>query len=303
MYDVVIIGRGPAGVQAGIYTQRAGFKTLIIAQDDGEAAKAHKLENYYGFAEPISGPDLLAAGLSQAQRLGIEFLDCQVTGLGFASDANYLVKTADDGQYEAKVIILATGRAYAKASVPGAEQFLGAGLSYCATCDGFFYKGKTVGVLGSGAYALSEAKELAQLAAKVYILTDAKDLTARFPTDQFHLVEDKISGLVMNDHGLLAGVNFESGTEGLALDGLFVAQGQADSRDLANQLGVACSDQAIQVDRLQACNLPGVYAAGDCTGARQQISVAVGQGAIAGLEAADYLRKLAGEKSNSKQWG
>lgn len=291
--DALIIGKGPAGLQAAIYLARAGFAAAVVGHDAGSLALAEKIENYYGQAEPLSGADLQRIGEAQAQSFGITLYGEQVTGFGFGDDGSYNVNTTAH-EFTAKTILMATGAKRAKAPIKGIEAFEGFGVSYCAVCDGFLYRGKEVGVLGSGEYAFSEASELAAIIGRVTIFTNGE--TPMFGVkpsdlnpDKFEVVSEPVKSLEGN--GALTGIRFQNG--GLyPLDGLFIAYGTAGSADLAKKLGVLLTERGdVVTDRDQATNVPGVFAAGDCTGVFRQIAVAAGQGAVAARTMIEYMRR------------
>ena len=165
MSDVIIIGAGPAGISAALYTIRSGLETTVITAGDSALAKAEKIENYYGFAEPISGKELLTRGIDGAERLGVKFTNKQAVSIEY-EDGGFSVVTSNDKNHRCKAILLATGSRRLAPSIEGLTEFEGKGVSYCAVCDAFFYRNKNVGVLGSGEYALHEAKILAKTSRK-----------------------------------------------------------------------------------------------------------------------------------------
>ena len=152
MPNIVIIGGGPAGLSAAIYAVRAGMQATVLYKDGGALAKTDKIENYFGFIEPVSGAELLERGQKQAERLGAVLRQTEVTGIEYAAQG-FTVKTAD-GVFDADAVILATGSPRAVPKIEGVAAFEGRGVSYCAICDAFFYRGKDVAVLGQGEYAL-----------------------------------------------------------------------------------------------------------------------------------------------------
>lgn len=284
MYDCIIIGGGPAGLSAALYTLRAGLKTLIFAKDTGALEKAH-IENYFGFENPVAGAELIAASRANALRLGGEISGAEVTGVGFG-EKGFEVSDASGGKTAAKAVIIANGKSLSKPSVAGLDKLIGAGVSRCAVCDGFFFRGKKVGVLGSGKYARTEASELVPLAASVTVFTNGK--APEF--DDFSGITvntAKITGVLGTDS--FTGLVTESGE--VHLDGLFLAEGSASADALAAKLGLLTEKGMISIDANGATNIPGVFAAGDCTGAPYQVSVAVGEGARAGLAAVEFVRK------------
>ncbi|MCI1955400.1 MAG: NAD(P)/FAD-dependent oxidoreductase [Oscillospiraceae bacterium] len=290
MADVVILGRGPAGISTALYTARAGLDTLVIGRGGGSLLKTDKIENYYGFAEPVPGKTLLENGVAQARRVGAEIVEDEVVGIAF--DSRFAVSTAS-GLFRAPFVVLATGSSRRAPKIPGLAEFEGRGVSYCAVCDGFFYRRKNVAVLGAGDYALHEAAELLPLAAKVTVLTDGEEPRAKFPPEL--AVEKKKIGALFGGEKL-AGVRLADGSE-LETAGLFVALGVAGSTDLARKLGVQTKGPAVVVDEDRRTNVPGFYAAGDCTGGLMQISKAVADGAIAGTSVVKAFRAQSAVRS------
>lgn len=281
--DVIIIGSGPAGIQAAIYTQRANLKTLVIGKDCGALCKADKVENYYGFAQPITGKALIQAGIEQAINLGVDVISAEVTKIAY--DGSYVVKTVDQ-EYRAITVLLATGASRSIPKIQGIKEFEGRGISYCAVCDGFFYKHKPVALLGSGNYAAQESEELVNIVSSLTVFTDGLPISGNFPkgvifnTKKIKEVTGELS---------ISTIVLEDG-EKVKIKGLFVALNSASSVDFATKLGAATHKNKIVVDDKQATNLPGLFAAGDCTEGVYQIARAVGDGCVAGLEMIHTVR-------------
>ncbi len=285
MAKLIIVGKGPAGISAALYTARAKIPTLIIGRDGGALAKTDRIENYYGFAEPVSGTELLEAGIANAKRLGAEILEDEVVGISW--DEQFTVRTKS-GSYIADAVLLATGAARSAPAIPGLKEYEGRGVSYCAVCDAFFYREKEVAVLGSGEYALHEALELVHTARRVTLLTNGEKLSAALP-EQIHLDTRPLTRLTGED--VLTGAEFQTG-DPLAFAGLFVAVGVASSSDLAKKLGASVEQNRIVAQPDGSTDLPGLFAAGDCRGGLLQIAKAVSEGALAGTAAIQYIRKL-----------
>ena len=178
MSNIVIIGSGPAGVSAALYAARAGVDTTILTKGPGALDRAELIQNYYGFAEPISGAELERRVMEGAKAVGVKFVTAEAVGLTYTDKLT--VETLD-GDYPADAVILATGASRAAPRIPGLTGLEGHGVSYCATCDAFFYRGKDVAVLGSGEYALHEVQALLPVAKSVALLTNGAPLTADFP--------------------------------------------------------------------------------------------------------------------------
>ena len=283
-YDVVIIGYGPAGVSASLYTLRASLKTLLVGKDYGALAKADKIENYYGFENPVGGKELVEKGLAQAKRLGAEIAEDEICGIVMNADLTFTVKGVKSS-YTAKTVVLATGASRKKPKIDGLEKFEGAGVSYCAVCDAFFYRKKNVAVLGSAEYALSEVNELLPVVNSVSVLTDGIAPEVAFP-ENVKVYTQKIASLDGDD--FLTSVRFADG-ETLSLDGLFVAQGVAGSADLARKAGLAVENDTV-VGKDAVTNVAGVFVCGDCTGGFLQVAKAVSEGAVAGTKVISFLR-------------
>ncbi len=290
MFDVIIIGKGPAGISASLYTVRAGLKTLVIGQNNSALARTERIENYYGFAEPISGQYLLDQGEKQAIRLGVKFDYNEVIAI---ERGEYFEVYTTEQNYSCKTLLLATGQQTKKVKIDRLSDFEGNGVSYCTTCDGFFYRGLKVGVLGFKDYAIHEAMELEPLTKDITIFTNGNELELsekyKKNISQFVINNKKIKSIDGKD--AIESVIFEDGTKE-NLDGLFVAFESASSLDFARKLGVITKNNAVVVDEKQRTNLDGLFAAGDCTGGFKQISTAVGQGAVAGKQMIEYVRNL-----------
>jgi len=285
MSDMLILGYGPAGVSAALYGLRSNLDVQLVGKDGGGLQKAHMIENYYGLEKPLSGPELVEVGKKQALALGAKIADDEITDLMF--NGTEFVATGLKGEYHGKVCIMATGSARKKQPLAGMAEMEGHGVSYCAVCDAFFYRQKNVAVLGSGEYALHEATELLQVASSVTLLTNGEPLTAEFP-ETIKVENRKLKGLV--GEGAFKGVCFDDESVG-EFDGLFVALGSANATDLALKAGAAFDQGKLVLDADLMSTIPGLYAAGDCTGGILQVSVAVGEGARAGLAAIKYLRE------------
>ena len=171
MYDVVIIGAGPAGISAALYAKRANKSVLVLYHGESQLEKAHKIDNYYGFVDGITGKDLYDTGIEQAKALGIEVVEDEALNVTMNADMNYEIVTKEN-TYVGQALILSTGNKKVKPNIKGVEEFDGKGISYCAICDGFFYRKKNIAVLGNEEYALSEAGELENIAGSLVILTN-----------------------------------------------------------------------------------------------------------------------------------
>lgn len=284
MYDVIIIGAGPAGISASLYAKRANLKTLIINGSKSNLETAEKIENYYGFKNGINGKELYIIGIEQAKNLGIEVIDDEV--IKIEKEEIFTVKTIEK-ELEARVVILATGNKKNKPKIKGVKEFEGRGISYCAICDAFFYKDKKVAVLGNGSYAINEAMELMGVVQNVTILTNGEE-EPQYRSDNVHVNSKEIREI--RGEKRVSEVEFEDNTK-IKVDAVFVAEGVAGSTDFAKEIGAITKDEKIIVNEKMETNIHGLYACGDCTGGLLQISKAVYEGTQAGIQAIQYIRK------------
>lgn len=288
MYDVIIIGKGPAGISASLYIKRANLSVLVIGKDKGALEKAKTIENYYGIT--ATGKEIFEAGIKQAEALKIPIKNEEVLAISYD---NTFTITTNQEKYEAKSVLLATGTNRISPNIKGLKEFEGKGISYCAVCDGFLYRGQDVAVLGSGEYALHEAQELSNIAKSVTILTNGKTNTniqelQKSGSNKIAININKIKEF--EGDSIIRKVKFTDDTE-IAIRGVFVAEGVATSIDFARKLGAKIGQNKIIVNSKMETNIPGLYAAGDCTGGLLQISTAVAEGTIAGTEIIKFIRE------------
>ena len=283
MYDIIIVGAGPAGISAGLYARRANKNVLIIYSGESNLEKAEKIDNYYGFVNGISGKDLYENGIRQAENLGVEVKKEEVLNIEMTLDG-FAVKTIDN-VYESSVCIIATGNKKLRPDIKGIIELEGKGVSYCAICDGFFYRNKNVVVIGNGKYAVSEAKDLENIVQNVKILTDGKEMEA---DTTFDVDTRKISQIIGEDR--VEAIKFEDG-DTIDVNGVFIALGEAGGSDFAKKLGVILDKDSIKVDENMATNVKGLYSCGNSTGGLLQVSKAVYEGAVAGLSVVKYLNE------------
>ena len=301
-YDIIIIGAGPAGVSAALYAKRANLSVAVIYSGESQLEKAHKIDNYYGFPDGITGADLYKNGIQQAKNLGIEVIEAEVTHIELLApppQTQYSVK-AGDTELSAQAIILATGNKKLRPPIEGILDFEGKGVSYCAICDGFFYRKKNVAVIGNGTFAVAETSHLAHIAESVTILTDGKDdseVKTAIAQDssiaeKIKVDARKVAKITPNaENTKVGGVEFADG-ESLSLDGVFVALGSAGAADFAKKLGLALNGDSIAANEKMATNAPGIFSCGNANGGLLQVCKAVYEGGVAGLSAVDYIRNL-----------
>lgn len=283
MKQLVIIGQGPAGISAALYAVRGGADVTVIANGAGALARAGLIQNYYGFEDGISGRELIEAGVRQAEKLGVRMVRGELFGIEYGEEG-FAVKTSA-GTLDAGAAVIACGTQRNTPPIAGIDAFDGRGVSYCAVCDAFFFRGKKVGVVGSGAYAASEYEVLKGVIQDVTALTNGEAPQFSLPCDT-----RKIARLEGGD--ALERVVFEDGSAE-AFDGLFIACGTAGAFELSRKLGLETANGKIVTDERRATNVPGIFAAGDCTAGMQQIAKAVCDGMIAGTEALKYLKAQA----------
>ena len=303
MREVIIIGSGPAGFTAGIYTARAGLKPLLIASSveiGGELMKTTEVENFPGFPDGLQGPELMANFQAQAERFGTEIMYEDVVEVELEGDVK-IVKTGNGQTFEAKTVILATGAAYRELGLPREKELSGHGVSWCATCDGFFFREKTIAVVGGGDSAMEEANFLTRFASKVYLIHRRDTFKASKIMQDRAMNNPKIEVIWNTEITELKGAaNLEAvtlrntvdgSTKDMDLDGLFIAVGN-DPRVwlVENQLELT-AEMFIKVEgRSSKTTLPGVFACGDVIDPTyRQAITAAGSGCVAALDAEHYL--------------
>ncbi|MEK7524088.1 MAG: FAD-dependent oxidoreductase [Patescibacteria group bacterium] len=300
-YDVIVIGAGPAGWGAAVYTARAGLKTVVfglLAQSN--LYKAHVVENYFGFPS-ISGPNLMEEGKKQALRFGAEFVEREVVALKRSDGGIVSATDTDQNHYTAKAIIICSGLGFKPSGIKNEQPLIGKGVSFCATCDGFFFKGKNIAVIGHGHFAGEEALALLAYTPNVSILSHRKE---------FSFSEKIQEGLQKGGIKLiktprikefigatkLEKLKFADDTE-MVFDGAFLALGIATAGDFANKLGILRTGPQnaflVADPRTGKTNIPGVYAAGDCTGGNAQAAKSAGEGCNAAMSVIKELKGVA----------
>jgi len=273
MYDVIIIGKGPAGISASLYTSRANLKTLVIAK-----------------AEINSCESLLQERKTQGVNLGVDMVEEEVISI---KKSDFFEVITANNKFIAKSLLIATGQTNKKLKVDRLSDFEGKGVSHCTSCDGFFYDGLKVGLIGFKDYAIYEALELKAYTEDITIFTNGRELEL---TDNFKKYEQSFK-INYKDIKRLEGNDFlekiifnDDKTE--AVDGIFIAYESAATVDFANKLGLVTNGEFISVDINQQTNVKGVFAAGGCTGDLMQINNAVAQGAMTGKSIIEYVRNI-----------
>jgi len=300
MYDVIIMGAGPAGLTAAIYTSRAWLKTLVLesALVGGNAAIADKIDNYPGFPFGILGGELMDNFRKQAERFGTEIRMEEVTGIANLPEGKQVVTT--EGEYLTRAVIIATGAQRRELGVDGEQEFLGRGVSYCATCDGAFFRNYPVAVVGGGESALKEALYLADIASQVYLIHRREEFRASPDSVDKIMKNDKIKcklnrvikrieGDTVMRSVVLQDVKSDQ-EEVLEVEGLFVSIGLVADADFTD--GLSTRDGYIVTDDEMQTSVEGIFAAGDIRAKRtRQIASAVGDGAQAGMAVTEYLKE------------
>jgi len=300
MYDLIIVGSGPAGLTAAIYARRAEKSVLVIEKETfgGEITHSPKVENYPGFNE-LSGNELAEKLLEQAMNLGAEIEMDTVTGV--EGQGPFTVR-GENADYEGKTLIVASGSKHRRLGVPGEEELTGNGVSYCAVCDGPFYKGRSVAIIGGGNSALQQAVMMSEYCTKVTICQNLDFLTGEKKLQDILATRDNVEIIlgVTVDH--LEGeeelsavvLNKEATGEKITIkpDGLFIAVGQAPENEPFKSVCDLDDWGYIISDESCTTKTPGVYAAGDCrTKSIRQIVTATGDGAVSALAACRYLEQ------------
>lgn len=293
-YDVVVVGAGPAGLQAAIHASRKKVSVLVLGKEHKSSLFRAHVENMVCLFNS-TGKTMLETGRRQAENFGSQFMDADI--LKITTDKNrFVLGTENDMQLTCKALILATGTARNTLHAKGEKELVGKGVSYCVDCDGNFYRGEEVAVVGSESAAADGALTLAEIAGTVHLICDdlkvSEALLSKLENSRVVVHrgtkvkeiagEDQVDALILDD-----------GTS-LSASGVFIELGAKGLMELATSLGVALDDSMrfIQTDKAQRTSVPGIFAAGDICGPPWQVAKAVGEGCVAGLNAADYAKKL-----------
>ncbi|MGM0448784.1 NAD(P)/FAD-dependent oxidoreductase [Halorubrum sp. 2020YC2] len=291
MAGVAIIGGGPTGLNAAIYTARADKRTLVFDDGGGTTRDVDTMENVYGFPEGVTGPELVDLGREHARKYGAEIVEEEVVRIEPDGERYYVETTVDE--YVVDGVVIATGADYERPAIADVEAYEGHGVSYCVECDAYFYRDSPVAVVGADNYAATEALMLLDYTDDVRILTNGSPFEAdealkeRVAQAEIPVVTDDLDRLAGGE--TLEAVVTRGGDE-ITVDGLFVALGTAGGTDLAEMLGVPVDGDDIVTDPDQSTPVDRVYAAGDVTGGHQQIATSVGEGARAAINLLEELR-------------
>ena len=292
-YDVVILGTGPAGLQAAIHAARRKASVLVMGKETKSSLFHAHIENFCCIFN-LSGEEMIMSGRQQAANFGAEFMDQDVLQIQ-SVEKGFEIKTESGQRVHAGALIIATGTQRKRLGVPGESEFLGKGVSYCADCDGNFYKGQDVAVVGGESAAVDGALTLSQIAGQVYLICERLDvspgLKERLLASEVRLVEGTGIQAIEGDREVQA-LTLKDGRR-IEVAGVFIEQGAKGLLELATHLGILLDDEMryIRADKQQATNIAGVFAAGDVCGPPWQMAKAVGEGCVAGLNAAAHAKK------------
>ncbi len=293
-YDIIILGCGPAGLQAAIHASRKRCSVLVLGRPKRSSLYKAHIENYCCIEGVKTGKELLESGIRQAQGFGVDFLHEDAVKTEIDGSSGFLVET-ESTTFKSMAMILATGVSRKGLGLKGEKDLVGKGISYCVDCDANFYKGAKVAVFGNGSAAVHGALTLRDIASKVYLITTGLDISPGLKKaidDGIEILQPrKIKELVGQNQ--LEAVILDDGTR-LELDGLFIELGAKGAMELAAFLGVELDPERfthIVTDKNQATNVSGIFAAGDICGLPYQMAKAVGEGCIAGLSAGSYCQK------------
>jgi len=300
-YDLVIVGAGPAGMSAGMYGARSGLETLVLEKgiSGGLSNEAPEIENYPGFVRGMELVEKMKEHVSEY----VEIKELEnVERIELKDKDNQAVVFTDKGVYVSKAVVMSMGARHRKSGVKGEDEFLGRGVSYCATCDGFFFKGKSVVVVGGGDSAVREALHLNNIGCNVTVIHRRDKLRAepylqkKLEQSSVAIIWDSVVKAIAGDKKVEGVVTHNKKTgkdDELPVDGVFISVGEVPNNELATQIGVTVDKNGyIITDKSQRTNIERVYAAGDITGGVRQIVVACAEGAIAALAAYDDLLAL-----------
>jgi thioredoxin reductase (NADPH) len=290
-YDIIILGAGPAGIQAGIHASRRGLRVLLVGKPSNSAIIKGHIENHAFIPGPVNGAELIKVGTAQVQKSGAIIMEEDATGLSRAG-AGFVIRVESGRELGCRALIIATGTARKKLGVPGEKEFEGRGVSYCVDCDAGFFRNKKVLVTGNGSAAASGALHLLHFTLDITLVAEklavAPELVEELKASKVNIIEGKTVKHILGDELVTAVVLSDESF--LPVNGVFIERGAKGILELGLSLGLALTgDGHLAVDRSMATNVPGVFAAGDVTGPPWQMAKAVGEGCVAGLKAAEYI--------------
>lgn len=295
--DIVVIGAGPAGIQAAIHASRKKVETAVFGKISHSSLDSAHVENYCCMQGVAHGGEMLIEGKKQAESFGARFVEEDITRIK-SNGALFEVSTESGSVFTAKSLIFALGIKRNALNVKGEKEYHGKGVSYCVECDANFYRGKKVAVAGNGSAAASGAVLLTAYAAEVTLISDKLDVNEKLLQQLSDSGVKRADGRkiaeILGNGQKVTGVKLADGAE-LQIDGIFIELGAKGAMELAALLGVELEGEKfdhIKTDKKQRTNVPGIYAAGDICGAPYQMAKAIGEGCVAGMNAADYVKNL-----------
>ncbi len=296
MYDVIVIGKGPAGLSAALYLGREGYKVLVIGKD-GNLEKCKELDNFLGI-NVITGSEFIKISERQVINVGVKINKEKVLKLSEVNNEFNVI--TDIGEYNSKAIVLALGAKKSDVKIKNINKFIGKGVSYCVPCDGFFYKNKNVGVVGSSEYAVEEALNLKNYTDNITIFTNGKDMdniNEKYieKLTLFNIDNRKIHSVIGDSE--LSHIVFNEENK-VGIDGIFIANDTPNIDDLSNSIGIMTENNKIIIDENNMTNIKGIFVCGDMINNFKQVSTAVGSGAVAGYACIKYLLNLKLSKEN-----
>jgi len=293
-YEVIILGCGPAGLQAAIHAARAKASVLVLGRPENSSINGAHMENYFGISY-TSGEDILRTGCEQAKKSGAEIINEDAVETSIEDDI-IIVKSESGRIFRSGALVFTIGITRNSLNLPGEKELLGRGVSYCVDCDANFYRNKPVVITGNGSAAVSGALTLIEYTDKVSLVAE------KISVEEHLLKKLHESDVRVHEHITISeiigtekveAVKLKDGTE-IPTDGLFIELGAKGPMELAGLLGISMDDsfKYLSANKCQETNLPGIYAAGDICGPPWQVAKAVGEGCVAGMQAAKYARKL-----------
>lgn len=282
-YNLIVIGRGPAGITSAIYAKRGNLNVLVIGKDKGLMESIGEVENYYA-AGKTTGNEIQENGENHAKELGINIIEDEVLRIEY-TEGGYIIKTINN-EYKSQFVFLGIGVKRKVLNIENIKSFEGKGVSYCAVCDGFFYKDKTIAVYGNSEYSIEETEMLSNTASKIYLLTNGnepidelKELVKK-DNNKFEIITDKVLKVLGEEK--IEKIELE-GSKLLDIAGIFIAE-EANNKTFAMQLGILMDGELIVVDENRKTNVDGIYAGGDVTPGIKQITKASNDGMLAALD-------------------
>jgi thioredoxin reductase (NADPH) len=296
--DLLIIGSGPAGLQAAIHASRRKIGTVVVGNIHDSSLKMAKVENYCCMELFSNGKSLLEKGRKQCEKFGVVFVGEDVMKVERNFDNSFVFELANGEKIEAVACVIATGIAVTKLGIKGENEYHGKGVSYCVDCDAGFFKDKRVAVVGNGSAAASGALILTHYAREVFLVSKVLEASHHLEAQlgEAHIIRVGHQGVkeIVGRQNRVAGLLLENGSH-LNVDGVFIELGAKGALELFNPLGVSLDQEQyryIETNKKQETNIAGLYAAGDVCGQPFQLAKAVGEGCVAGISASDYIKSM-----------